>query len=93
MDRAEKTRPDGRDSMEKTCAKLVLNMLSTSLMIKAGYVYENFMINLKPTNIKLVKRVISIVSELTGKDNSEAEKLLEDNDWNIKKAVSASKKS
>lgn len=76
-----------------TAQKLVLNMLSTSLMIKSGYVYENFMINLKPTNVKLVKRVISIVSELTGKDNSEAEKLLEDNDWDIKKAVEAGKKA
>lgn len=71
-----------------TAQKLILNMISTSLMVKAGYVYENFMINLQPTNIKLKQRMIGIVSELTGKNKAESEKLLEDNAWSIKKAVS-----
>lgn len=75
-----------------TAQKLVLNMISTSLMVKAGYVYENIMINLKPTNIKLKNRMIGIVSELTRKDMSESEQLLEKSSWNIKKAVSLSEK-
>ena len=75
-----------------TAQKLVLNMISTSLMVKSGYVYENFMINLQPTNIKLKNRMIGIVSELTGKDRAESEELLEKNSWNIKNAVSLSEK-
>lgn len=72
-----------------TAQKLVLNMISTAVMIKQGYVYENFMINLKPSNIKLRKRMISIVSDITGKDAEFSEKLLEDNDFVIKKALAA----
>jgi N-acetylmuramic acid 6-phosphate etherase len=70
-----------------TAHKLVLNMLTTSVMIKQGHVYENLMINLKPTNIKLRARVIRIVSDITGLPQAESEKLLEANDWNIKKSV------
>lgn len=68
--------------------KMTLNMLSTALMVKLGYVYENLMINLKPTNVKLKKRIIGIVCELTGKDEREAERLLNENEWDIKKAAS-----
>lgn len=71
-----------------TAQKLVLNMLSTGVMIKLGYVYENLMINLKPTNIKLKNRMIGIVSELAECDAEKAESLLENSEWNIRKAVS-----
>lgn len=70
-----------------TAQKLILNMLSTGAMIQSGYVYENLMINLKPTNIKLKTRVISIVSEITGETMEQAEARLEANDWNIKDAI------
>lgn len=70
-----------------TSQKLVLNMISTGAMIKSGYVYENLMINLKPSNIKLHRRVIGIVTELTGKSEYEAEKALEAADWDIRLAV------
>ncbi len=74
-----------------TAQKLVLNMLSTSLMVQLGYVYENLMINLKPTNIKLRKRIIGIVCDLTGEESDSAEELLEKSGWEIKKAVENSK--
>ncbi len=74
-----------------TAHKLVLNMLSTCAMIKQGYVYENLMINLRPTNIKLKARTIRIVSDITGTDIEYAEKLLSENEWNIKKAVQSYK--
>lgn len=74
-----------------TAHKLVLNMLSTCAMIKQGHVYENLMINLRPTNIKLRARTIRIVSEITGLSLDASEKLLEENDWVIKKAVAANK--
>ena len=67
--------------------KMVLNMISTAVMIKSGYVYENMMINLKPMNIKLKNRMISIVSEIFGCDKIKSEELLEKYDWSIRKAV------
>lgn len=70
-----------------TAQKLVLNMISTSLMIKAGYVYENLMINLKPTNVKLRKRMINIVRSILDCGEKEAEDRLEKSGWVIKDAV------
>ena len=74
-----------------TAQKLVLNMLSTCSMIKTGKVYENLMINLRPTNIKLRARMISVVSEILGTDSEDSEKLLEDNGFNIREAIEAYK--
>lgn len=70
-----------------TAQKLVLNMISTCVMVKTGKVYENLMIHLKPSNIKLRKRMIGIVQELAGCDAAKAEQLLNENDWSIRKAV------
>lgn len=70
-----------------TAQKMVLNMISTALMIKQGYVYENLMINLKPTNQKLRKRMENIVCELTGCTEQEAVRLLDGNGWDIKKIL------
>lgn len=67
--------------------KFVLNMLSTCAMVKCGYVYENLMINLKPSNIKLKDRMIRIVQEICACEKTQAEKWLEESGWNIKKAV------
>ena len=70
-----------------TAHKLVLNIHSTAAMIKTGKVYENLMINLRPTNVKLRARVISIVREIKGIGEEEAIALLEANDWNIRASV------
>ena len=70
-----------------TAQKLVLNMLSTCAMIKTGKVYENLMINLKPVNIKLTKRMVRIVSEITGENEEFSRELLDKYDWNIRNAV------
>ena len=71
-----------------TAQKLVLNALSTGAMIKTGKVYENLMINLRPTNEKLRRRVISIVREILDVDEGKAVRLLDANGWNIRAAVS-----
>ncbi len=63
--------------------KMVLNMISTGAMIKFGRVYENLMIYIKPTNIKLRQRMIEIVSQITGFDDAKSEKVLEDCAWHI----------
>ena len=70
-----------------TAQKLILNMLSTVAMIKLGNVYENMMINLRPTNDKLRKRMIRIVTEIIDVNEEEAEKLLEKSNWNIRSAI------
>lgn len=70
-----------------TAQKIILNMISTTSMVKCGCVYENMMINLKPTNKKLRKRMIGIVTEILSCTEEKAEKLLEENNWNIRSAV------
>lgn len=72
-----------------TAHKMILNMISTSVMVKLGYVYENLMINLRPTNQKLRRRMIGIVAELGGVDAEAAEALLEKNDFDIRRALAA----
>ncbi len=69
--------------------KMVLNMLSTAAMVKTGKVCENLMINLRPSNLKLRRRVISIVRELCGYDEERAVCELERHDWVIRSVVDA----
>ncbi len=70
-----------------TAQKIILNMISTASMVKCGCVYENMMINLKPTNKKLRRRMIRIVTEILGCTAEKAEELLEKNSWNIRLSV------
>ena len=70
-----------------TAQKIILNMLSTCAMVKRGYVYKNWMINLKPLNKKLADRMIGIVEAITGWDRDACKDALENNDWNIRAAV------
>ena len=70
-----------------TAQKLVLNMISTCSMIKTGKVYENMMINLRPTNIKLEDRVVRIAVEITGYSYEKAKQMLEENDWSLRKVA------
>ena len=59
-----------------TATKLVLNMISTTAMIKRGKVYENLMVDLKATNIKLEDRARRIISTITSCSYEEATDLL-----------------
>ncbi len=59
-----------------TATKLVLNMLSTGVMIKLGYVYGNLMVNVQPTNEKLTDRARRIIASIAGVSYDEASKLL-----------------
>jgi N-acetylmuramic acid 6-phosphate etherase len=59
-----------------TATKLVLNMLSTGVMIKTGAVFGNLMVNVQPTNGKLVDRAQRIIMAATGVDQAAAAKLL-----------------
>ena len=71
-----------------TAHKMVLNMITTCAMTKIGNVYENLMINLRPTNDKLRDRTIRIVQEILACERDEAIEKLENNEWNIRRAVS-----
>ena len=67
-----------------TAHKMVINMLSTCAMVHLGNVYENLMVNLKPTNAKLRERMIGIVAEIRKTDRDEARRLLDGAGWNIR---------
>jgi N-acetylmuramic acid 6-phosphate etherase len=59
-----------------TATKLVLNMLSTGVMVRTGAVYGNLMVNVKPTNDKLIDRAHRIIMAATGCDRYTATHLL-----------------
>src|SRR5690625_3455957 len=54
-----------------TAQKMVLNMISTSAMVGIGKVYQNLMVDLKPTNHKLEERSKRIIMDATNADRSE----------------------
>ena len=70
-----------------TVQKMVLNMLSTGAMIKIGKTYENFMIDLMPTNEKLKDRAIRIVAEIAETKASTALTTLLECNWKVKVAI------
>lgn len=74
-----------------TAQKLVLNMISTTLMIKLGRVKGNKMVDMMPTNNKLVERGSKMIKEELGVDNLTAANLLAKH-GNVRKAVEAYRK-
>ena len=67
---------------------MVLNMISTGAMVKTGKVYENLMVNLRPTNAKLRRRMVDIA----GVGEEAALAALEANGFVIRDAVAALEK-
>ncbi|MBY0507392.1 MAG: N-acetylmuramic acid 6-phosphate etherase [Bryobacteraceae bacterium] len=59
-----------------TVTKLVLNMLSTMAMVRLGYVYSNLMVNVKPSNAKLVDRAHRIIAQAANVSEARAAELL-----------------
>jgi len=70
-----------------TAQKLVLNMLTTTAMVRLGKTYENMMIDLQMTNKKLVERAKRIVMMITGVDYDEATKCLEASNYHVKSSL------
>ena len=70
-----------------TAQKLVLNMLSTGVMIKLGKVYGNLMVDVQTTNKKLAERSKRIVMEATGCSRAEAEAALDSTEGSAKLAI------
>ena len=70
-----------------TAQKMILNMLSTGTMIKRGKVYGNLMVDVKPTNEKLIRRCRRIVCEATGVSPETAAEVLEKCGYSAKTAI------
>ena len=70
-----------------TAQKLILNMLTTTAMIRWGKVYRNYMVDMKPVNHKLVLRSIRMIRQLTGCSTEQAEEALKASGRKTKLAI------
>jgi len=70
-----------------TSQKMVLNMLSTAAMARIGHVYENLMIDVKPSNQKVSERILRILAEASGKNLSASEHALRQSGHNLRTAL------
>lgn len=70
-----------------TSQKMILNMISTAVMIKLGKVYGNLMVDVQATNEKLIERTKSIVCTATGVDLNTAIATLEQCEYSAKHAI------
>jgi N-acetylmuramic acid 6-phosphate etherase len=70
-----------------TATKVVLNMLTTTAMVRAGKTYGNLMVDVKSSSDKLRDRARRIVGTVTGLDYDAADGLLQKAGWNVKAAI------
>ncbi len=70
-----------------TATKLILNMISTTTMIKLGKVYGNLMVDLMAVNEKLVDRGTRIIHEVTGIDYTRSGHLLTESGMSVKTGI------
>ena len=70
-----------------TATKMALNAITTGAMARAGKVYGNLMVDVKPTNKKLVRRAIRLIGSIANTDEKTAEKLFTASGKNVKTAV------
>jgi N-acetylmuramic acid 6-phosphate etherase len=75
-----------------TATKMVLNMISTGVMIKLGYVYGNLMVNVQPTNKKLEDRARRIIEQAAEVSEERAAELLEASGRSVRTAIVMEKK-
>lgn len=70
-----------------TAQKMVVNMLSTAVMIRLGKVYQNYMVHLQPTNEKLVDRSVRMISQITGASQDTAKQMLQTAGMRVPEAI------
>ena len=70
-----------------TAQKMVLNMITTTAMMKMGFVYDGYMVGVQATNRKLKERSKKIVAEITGASLDMAEKALKAANWDARVAI------
>ncbi len=70
-----------------TAQKVALNLMSTLAGIRLGHIYDGMMVNLRADNEKLRHRATSMVMQICGATQSDAEQALIATDWSVKSAV------
>ena len=72
-----------------TAQKIVLNTISSAIMVRLHKVYGNLMVDMQPTNIKLVQRAVALTVHATGADEAAARAVLEQCGYHVKVAIVA----
>lgn len=70
-----------------TAQKVVLNLLSTLIMVRLGRVYRGLMVDMRPSNEKLRRRAVRMVMTITGCEEAEAREALMGANSDVKLAV------
>lgn len=70
-----------------TAQKMVLNMLTTTTFVQIGKTYKNIMVDLQPTNQKLIERSKRIVMEIADVGLKEAEDVLKKTNYNVRESL------
>jgi len=70
-----------------TAQKMVLNMITTTAMMKLGLVYDGYMVGVQASNSKLKERSKRMVSAITGASTETTSKALEASSWDIRVAI------
>ena len=70
-----------------TAQKIVLNLLSTSIMVKLGRVYRGMMVHMRASNVKLRRRAEAMVSQIVGCSEADAVRLVSRSEGDVKIAV------
>ncbi len=68
---------------------MILNMLSTGVMVRLGKTYGNLMVDMRPTNVKLRERAQRLFCQASGCDEKDAGTWLEKCNWEVKTAIVA----
>ena len=76
-----------------TAQKMILNMISTAIMIKMGKVFSGYMVDVKTSNSKLIERAKRIIMKTTGSDYETAEKILAAASNDVKTAIQQDRKN
>jgi len=72
-----------------TAQKIALNTFSSALMVRLNKVYGNLMVDVKPTNAKLIRRCVNLVVLATGATEPVARATLESSGYSVKTAIVA----
>ncbi len=70
-----------------TATKMALNAITTGAMARAGKIYENLMVDVQPTNQKLIRRAVRLICTVAGTDEKTAQKLLKASGKRVKIAI------
>ena len=70
-----------------TAQKIILNMITTTAMIRIGKIFKGYMVDVQPANQKLRQRAATILEKVTGIEKEEAVLKLEATDYDLKVAI------